>query len=87
VSQHPQVISGEEIPLEERPDAEIKSFGESGINILIEFWMEGIDDGQNRVGGDLLLMIWHALRQANVEIPFPQREVRIIGEGRASSQT
>lgn len=84
VSQHPQVISGEDIPLEERPDAEIKSFGESGINILIEFWMEGIDDGQNRVGGDLLLMIWHALRQANVEIPFPQREVRIIGDGIAS---
>ena len=86
VSEHPQVISGDEVPLEERPDAEIKGFGDSGIDILIEFWMEGIDDGQNRVGGDLLLMIWHALKQANVEIPFPQREVRIIGEGAGQSQ-
>ena len=86
VSEHPQVISGDEVPVEERPDAEIKGFGDSGIDILIEFWMEGIDDGQNRVGGDLLLMIWHALKQANVEIPFPQREVRIIGEGTGQSQ-
>lgn len=79
VSDHPQVISGEDVPLEERPDAEIKGFGESGIDILIEFWMEGIDDGENRVGGDLLLMIWHALKEQGVEIPFPQREVTILG--------
>ena len=80
VSQHPQVLSGDDVPLEERPDAEIKGFAESGIDILIEFWMDGIDDGQNRVGGDLLLMIWRALKAADVEIPFPQREVTIIGE-------
>lgn len=85
VSEHPQVISGDDVPVEERPDAEIKGFGDSGINILIEFWIEGIDDGQNRVGGDLLLMIWHALKQSNVEIPFPQREVRIVGQGSANS--
>ncbi|MDH5230105.1 MAG: mechanosensitive ion channel [Gammaproteobacteria bacterium] len=78
VAAHPRVLSGDQIPLEERPDAEIASFGESGVNILIEFWMEGIDDGKNRVGGDLLLMIWDALKQQQVEIPYPQRDVHII---------
>lgn len=84
VSSHPQVLSGADYPVEEQPDAEIKSFGDSGINILIEFWMEDIDDGRNRVGGDLLLMIWDAFKENNIEIPFPQREVRILnpeGEG------
>jgi small-conductance mechanosensitive channel len=81
VSSHPKVLCGDDIPIEERPDAEIKDFGESGVNILIEFWMEGIDDGENRVGADLLLMIWDALKENHIEIPFPQRDVRIVKVG------
>jgi small-conductance mechanosensitive channel len=77
VASHPQVLSGEDIPLEERPDCEIDSFGDSGINMFVEFWMDGIDDGQNRVGGDLMLMILEALQEHGFEIPFPQREVRV----------
>ena len=78
VAQHPQVMSGEELPIEERPDCEIDSFGDNGINMFVEFWMEGIDDGKNRVGGDLLLMILEALQQNGIEIPYPQREVKIL---------
>jgi small-conductance mechanosensitive channel len=78
VASHPQVISGDAVPIEERPDCEISGFGESGINMFVEFWMEGIDDGRNRVGGDLMLMILEALREHGFEIPFPQREVRIL---------
>ncbi|MBO22459.1 MAG: mechanosensitive ion channel protein [Rhodospirillaceae bacterium] len=79
VNTHPKVITGEHLPLGERADAEIESFGDSGINILVEFWMEGIDDGDNRVGADLLMMIWTALRANDIHIPFPQREVRVLG--------
>ena len=78
VASHPQVISGDDVPIEERPDCEIDSFGDSGINMFVEFWMFGIDDGKNRVGGDLLLMILDALREHDFEIPFPQREVRVL---------
>ena len=80
VASHPKVLSGDDLPIAERPDAEIENFGDSGINILVEFWMEGIDDGDNRVGADLLLMIWTALREHGIEIPFPQREVRVLGD-------
>lgn len=80
VSSHPQVFSGDDVPLEERPDCEIDSFGDSGINMFVEFWMEGIDDGKNRVGGDLMLMILEALQEHGFEIPFPQREVRVLRE-------
>ena len=52
----------------------------AGIDILVEFWMEGIDDGENRVGGDLNLMIWTAMRERGIEIPFPQREIRMLGD-------
>ncbi|RFB06375.1 mechanosensitive ion channel protein [Parvularcula marina] len=81
VKSHPQVLSGEAATKAEQPDAEIEGFGDSGIDILVEFWMDGVDDGENRVAADLNLMIWMALKQHNIEIPFPQREVRVLKEG------
>ena len=77
VASHPKVISGDDVPIELRPDAEIQEFQDSGINILVEFWMEGIDDGEHRVGGDLLLMIWQALKANDIVIPFPQRVITV----------
>lgn len=82
IASHPKVISGDDVPIEMRPDAEIAKFGDSGIDILVEFWMEGIDDGENRVGADLLLMIWQALKANGIEIPFPQREVKVTGDAK-----
>lgn len=84
VSKHPQVISGPDVPFEERPDCEIDSFGDSGINMFVEFWMDGVDDGRNRVGGDLMLIIFETLREHGIEIPFPQREVRILNPDNTS---
>jgi small-conductance mechanosensitive channel len=78
VAEHPQVLSGDDVAFEERPDCEIDSFGDSGVNMFVEFWMLGIDDGKNRVGGDLMLTIFETLRENGIEIPFPQREVRIL---------
>ncbi len=80
VASHPKVLSGEDLPVALRPDAEIEKFGDSGIDILVEFWMDGIDDGENRVGADLLLMIWTALKANDIEIPFPQREVKVLDD-------
>ncbi len=79
-AEHPQVVSGDDLPIEIRPDAEIAGFGDSGIDILVEFWMEGIDDGKNRVGADLLHAIWRSIQEHGMEIPFPQREVRILND-------
>ncbi|WP_153447048.1 mechanosensitive ion channel family protein [Vibrio algicola] len=78
VASHEQVISGEGVPFEEQPDCEIDGFGDSGVNMFVEFWMLGIDDGKNRVGGDLLLMIFEAMRANGFQIPFPQREIRML---------
>ncbi len=80
---HPKVMSGDDLPIEERPDAEIAGFGDSGIDILVEFWMEGIDDGVNRVGADLLHAIWRSIQEHGMQIPFPQREVRILNDSAA----
>lgn len=78
VASHPQVLSGDEVEAAERPDAEISGFGESGVDILVEYWMVGIDDGVNRVDADLNMLIWKALKENDMQMPFPQREVKIL---------
>lgn len=80
VGKHPQVLNGDNVALEERPDCEIDSFGDSGINMFVEFWILGIDDGKNRVGGDLNLIILETLKNNGIEIPFPQREIKIVSQ-------
>ena len=82
VASHPKVLSGDGVATAEQPDAEIESFDDSGITILVEYWIDGIDDGENRVGADLNMMIWTALREHDIQMPFPQREVRILGDGK-----
>lgn len=86
VASHPRVLSGDDLPIAERPDAEIQQFADSGITILVEFWMEGIDDGDNRVGADLLMMIWTSLKENGIQIPFPQREVRLLGDDKSGGK-
>ncbi len=73
IRKHPQVL---EEP--EEPDCEIREFGESGVVFGVEYWMDGIDDGVNRVEADLLMIVWIALKKNNIQIPFPHRDVRII---------
>lgn len=75
VSKHPQVLDDPE-PV----DVELRSFDDSGIRLGVEFWADGIDDGKNKFTSDVLFIVWRTLRDHNIKIPFPQREVRIIGE-------
>lgn len=78
LADHPTVLSGDHLPIEEKPDIEISGFGDNGIDLHIEFWMEAIDDGEHRVGGDLLYELWKLMKANGFEFPFPQREVRML---------
>ncbi|MEM6309187.1 MAG: mechanosensitive ion channel domain-containing protein [Pseudomonadota bacterium] len=74
VAQHPGVL---DTPFP--PDCELRGFGDSGIDFAVEFWVNGIDDGENKYTSDVLFLIWNALKEAGVEIPYPQRVVEIKG--------
>jgi len=71
VKKHPAVLSEPEAP-----DVELRAFGDSGVEFGVEFWVEGIDDGPNKYTSEVRFLIWNALKEANIEIPFPQREIR-----------
>lgn len=63
----------------EEPDVELDGFGDSGIDFVVEFWVEGIDDGKNKYRSHVRFAIWNALKDAGIEIPYPQRVVEIKG--------
>ena len=72
VSNHPEVL---DTPFP--PDCELRSFGESGINFAVEFWVNGIDDGRHKYTSDVLFIIWNTLKENDIQIPYPHRVVEI----------
>ena len=62
------------------PDCELMGFGDSGIDFSLEFWVNGIDDGQHKYKSKVLFAIWNALKDAGIEIPYPHRVVEIKGD-------
>ncbi len=74
VATHPGVLE-EPYP----PDCELRGFGDSGIDFAVEFWVEGLDDGPNKYTSDVLFLIWNALKENDIEIPYPQRVVELKG--------
>ena len=74
------IISGyDKVLMEpEEPDLELREFGDFGIKFAIEFWVSGIDDGPNKFTSDLNFMVWRALKENGIQMPLPQREVRML---------
>jgi potassium efflux system protein len=61
------------------PDIELDGFGDNGIDFIVEFWVSGIDDGRFKYRSHVRFAVWNALKNAGIEIPFPQRVVEIKG--------
>ena len=61
----------------EGPDCELRGFGDSGIDFACEFWVNGIDDGRNKYTSQVLFAIWNALKEHEIEIPYPRRVVEL----------
>ena len=74
VSKHPGVLQEPE-----GPDCELRGFGDSGIDFCVEFWVEGIDDGKNKYSSDVLFLVWNALKDNDIEIPYPHRVIEMKG--------
>ncbi len=59
------------------PIALLTGFADSGINLEIAFWVADPEKGAGVLRSDINLAIWRAFGAAGVEIPYPQREVRV----------
>jgi small-conductance mechanosensitive channel len=57
----------------------LKSFGDNGIDLEMSIWINDPEEGQLGLKSDINLKIWRQFQAAGIEIPYPQRDVRIIG--------
>ncbi len=61
------------------PQALLALFADSGINLELGFWIGDPQEGTGGIRSAINLAIWRGFRAQGIEIPFPQREVRLIG--------
>ncbi|HTD90034.1 MAG TPA: mechanosensitive ion channel domain-containing protein [Burkholderiales bacterium] len=62
------------------PRALITKFADSGIDLELGFWVDDPEAGTGILRSALHLEIWREFRQHQIEIPYPQRTVRLVGE-------
>ena len=82
VLKHPRVLTEPE-----RPDCELRGFADHGVKFAVEFWVKGLDDGPNKFSSDVLFLVWDALKENGIRIPYPRMEVRLMDEAAAPLKT
>ncbi|NML25967.1 mechanosensitive ion channel family protein [Zoogloea dura] len=60
------------------PGAFVEAFADSGINLQLGFWIRDPTEGTLGIRSAINLDIWRRFKEEGIEIPFPQREVRIL---------
>jgi len=60
------------------PKAFVRRFADSGIDLELGVWIGDPENGTLGISSDLHLGIWRAFQEAGIEVPYPQREIRIL---------
>ncbi|SEK19778.1 Mechanosensitive ion channel [Roseivivax marinus] len=62
------------------PVCHIVGFGDSSVDYILRFWIRDPTGGLTNIRGNVYLALWDAFQAHGISIPFPQREVRMLGE-------
>jgi small-conductance mechanosensitive channel len=68
----------ERVIAEPAPAVRLSRFGPDGLEFTLQFWIADPQNGQANVKSDVNLKILAGLRAAGIEIPYPQRVVRMV---------
>lgn len=68
-------LAQERVLRDPAPGAALSAFGTDGLEFTLGFWIEDPENGQLNVRSAINIAILDALRQNQIEIPFPQRVV------------
>ena len=61
------------------PVCHIVGFGDSAVDYILRFWIRDPVEGLTNVRGQVFLSLWDAFKEHGISIPFPQREVKVLG--------
>lgn len=63
------------VDADRRPVCWLTGFGESSLDFVLRFWIRDPQQGLTNVRGKVLLALWDTLKENEIEIPYPHREV------------
>ena len=66
------------VSTESLPSAYLLSFGASGLDLRVGFWLIDPENGRTGALSMVNRAIWKLLQEKNIEVPYPQREIRIL---------
>jgi small-conductance mechanosensitive channel len=69
---HPRVLRDPE------PTAQVLALADSGVDLELGFWIRDPERGSQNVRSDVSLALLAEFRARGIEIPYPQREVRVL---------
>jgi small-conductance mechanosensitive channel len=70
---HPRVLKDPE------PTTQVLQLADSGVDLELGFWIEDPERGSQSVRSDLSVALLTEFNARGIEIPYPQREVRLLG--------
>jgi small-conductance mechanosensitive channel len=60
-----------------QPDVRFTEYGDSSINFILLFWIDVRETARRKAKSALYFKIFDEFKKAGIQIPFPQREVRL----------
>ncbi|MGA9394728.1 MAG: mechanosensitive ion channel protein MscS, partial [Azonexus sp.] len=67
------------------PRVFLTAFADSSINLELGFWIADPEEGKLNIVSDINLAIWQSFKEHGIQIPFPQREVRVLNDKSAEN--
>ncbi|SFG60288.1 Mechanosensitive ion channel [Duganella sp. CF458] len=72
-------LSIERVMKDKPPSGMLQAFGADGLELALAFWIADPENGRGGVTSDVNRAIWKSLKENGISVPFPQREIRLIG--------
>lgn len=60
------------------PNPVLLGFGENGVELELRFWIADVQNGIHNISSDVMLEIWELFQAHGIQVPLPQREVRVL---------
>jgi small-conductance mechanosensitive channel len=53
------------------------AYGDSSVNFIVHCWITDPESGVGNVRSEVLTKLWWLLKENDIEIPFPQRDLNL----------
>lgn len=59
------------------PGVVVRGFGENGFDLSLSVWIIDPENGQMGLRSEIYRAVWRMFQQHGIQVPYPQREVRV----------